>query len=306
MIKVPGCFFLLILDETTDTSTKKQCAITVIFYHEEKHNVTTQLLDMKELAAGDATALFNCLKDCLTSENIPLSNFVGFSSDTTSKMVDQHHSVFSLLKAEIPDIVCVRCLYHLIHLAASKACLKLPRSVEDLLRNISSHFSRSCVRQETLKKFQEFHSTKLHKILSPSTTRWLSLQACIDRVLEQYVPLKKYLQEAVFSDPSKTTEDMLQTMENKFTRLYLEFMSYVLGLLNDFNTMFQQETSLLHKIKPETMQLLKTLSSNYMKTTAVKAGNILTVEHTDSSSFLPIEKIYIGIQASEPPNGFPP
>lgn len=159
----------------------------------------------------------------------------------------------------------------MIHLSASKACLKLPRYVEDLLRCLGAHFSRSSHRQIKFKEFQEFFNVDIHKILAPAQTRWLSLKACVDRVLEQYDPLKAYLTESLFSDPSKTTEEMLTTMNNQFTLVYLEFMSYVLSLVTDFNTIFQSETPLLHKLKPEVEKLLKTMSANYMKINYVRS-----------------------------------
>ncbi|KAF2887669.1 hypothetical protein ILUMI_18504 [Ignelater luminosus] len=92
----------------------------------------------------------------------------------------------------------------MIHLSSSKACLKLPRNVEDFLRSVGAHFSRSSHRQLKFKKFQEFFQVEIHRILAPAQTRWLSVKACVDRVLEQYIPLKAYLAEAVFSDPNAT------------------------------------------------------------------------------------------------------
>lgn len=65
----------------------------------------------------------------------------------------------------------------MINLSANKACLKLPRSLEDLLRNIGSHFNRSAKRVEQFKEFQEYFETSLHQILSLSQTRWLSVKA---------------------------------------------------------------------------------------------------------------------------------
>lgn len=32
LLKVPGCFFSIVMDETTDISVKKQCAFTVIYF----------------------------------------------------------------------------------------------------------------------------------------------------------------------------------------------------------------------------------------------------------------------------------
>lgn len=88
----------------------------------------------------------------------------------------------------------------------------------------------------------------LHKILNVATTRWLSVKNCEHRVLQQYTPLSEYLRLAVFEDPSKTTEELVATMDNEFTVIYLEFMSYTLGLLTQFNLLFQSEIPLLYKM----------------------------------------------------------
>lgn len=78
-----------------------------------------------------------------------------------------------------------------------------------------------------MKEFQEYFCVDIHKILNPSITRWLSLKSCVDRVLEQYPALEAYLRSVVLEDPSQTTEQMLATMKNKFTLVYLEFMAYI-------------------------------------------------------------------------------
>ncbi|KAF9424289.1 hypothetical protein HW555_000428 [Spodoptera exigua] len=177
--------FSIIMDETTDISVKKQCALAVIYY-DEVDCVRTQFLDIYEVKSGKAEDLCNSLLTWLEDRQIPLKNFVGFASDTTNSMVGEHHSVFSHLKQKVPHIACIKCSCHMIHLVASKACLKLPRSVEDFLRSIGAHFSRSTKRQKKLKEFQDFFGVDIHKILSPATTRWLSLEACVNRTLEQY------------------------------------------------------------------------------------------------------------------------
>lgn len=296
-LRKPGCFFSLVMDETTDIAVKKQCAFTVIYLESEQ--IITRFFDFIEMDAGKAEDLYKALKETIMQKNIPFSNLVGFSSDTTNVMVGEHNSVFSLLKKDNPNIVCIKCSCHMVHLAASKACLKLPRSVEDLLRNLGSHFNRSSLRRHKFKEFQIFFQTEIHKILSPATTRWLSLKQCVDRVLEQYDPIKAYLREVVFEDPSVTTEQMLNAMENKFTQLYLEFMSYTLGLLTDFNVLFQSEKPLLYKLKPETEKLLRILCSNYIDISSIRQENIFTLNHKDSRKFVPLEKIYLGVHATE-------
>ncbi|XP_015372276.1 PREDICTED: uncharacterized protein LOC107167643 [Diuraphis noxia] len=191
-------------------------------------------------------------------------------------MAGSLHSVFTNLKTAIPGMACIKCSCHMIHLSSSKACLKLPRSIEDLLRNIGSHFSRSYSRQIKFREFQEFFHIEIHKILSPCTTRWLSLKAFVDRILEQFPALKEYFRLSSFEDPSKTLEQIHNTIENYFTIIYLEFMSYSLGLLTNFNKLFQSEGPLLYMLKPEIEKLLKIVVMNY--------HNSFTSEHSISCS----------------------
>ncbi|KAJ8939989.1 hypothetical protein NQ314_010929 [Rhamnusium bicolor] len=130
-------------------------------------------------------------------KKIPLTNLIGFASDTRNVMVGDHNSVFSHLKVDLPDIALVKCSCHLIHLCASKACLELHRRVEDLLRNIGAHFSRSFGSQEKFKEFQIFFGTEIHKILLPSQTRWLSLEQCCSRILLLQTEVYKNLKAVV-------------------------------------------------------------------------------------------------------------
>lgn len=297
LLKKPGCYFSLILDETTDVSSKKQCAITVI-YCDDDFNIKTSFLDMVEPESSSAESIFNSLKSCIEDKNIPISNFVGFSSDTTNSMVGEHNSVFSRLKTEFPYMVCVKCSCHSIHLAASKACLHLPRSLEDTLRNIGSHFSRSDKRQRKLREMQEFYSVSIHKILSPANTRWLSLKECVDRTLEQLPALIPYFTAEVFEDPSKTTEEILSNIKNELMIIYLEFMSYTLELLTKFNKLFQSEVPLLHRLEPEVKRLLKIIYAKYLKFEITKQDP-LKINHELPENFLSIDKLYLGVKAAK-------
>ncbi|XP_046689130.1 uncharacterized protein LOC124375050, partial [Homalodisca vitripennis] len=146
---------------------------------------------------------------------------------------------------------------------------------------------------------KSFFQEEIHKILSPAVTRWLSLKSCVDRVIEQFQPLKAYLLTASVEDPSNTVDSMLAAMNNQFIYLYLEFMSYVLGMLTDFNVMFQSETPLLHRLRPEVHKMLQDLCTNYMDLNYIKNTPIMSIEHSNPRHFLQLEQIYLGIQATE-------
>lgn len=60
-------------------------------------------------------------------------------------------------------------------------------------------------------------------------------------------------------------------------------MSHVLGLMTEFNLVFQSEKPLLYKVKPETEKLVKTLSSYYMKMPIIRqyGKDILKLNHVN-------------------------
>ena len=55
-----------------------------------------------------------------------------------------------------------------------------------------AHFSRSAKRQDAYKEFQFFFQVEPNNILPPAQTRLLSLQACVNHILEHYDVLKLY------------------------------------------------------------------------------------------------------------------
>ena len=123
-------------------------------------------------------------------------------------MFGENLSVSTLLKKDLPHVAAIKCSCHMIHLCASHACLKLSTTLEDLCRNIYSHFSRSTLRQKDFTQFQEFVQAQPHKMLKLSQTRWLSLESCVTRILEQWEALRLYFIAFVADgkDPSYTTE----------------------------------------------------------------------------------------------------
>ena len=119
------------------------------------------LVVMIETEDGSAAGIVTKLKETFGEMKIPMKNIIGYSSVTTNVMFGQHNSVAQLLKSEVSHIQFVKCSYHLIHLVASQAALKLPKSVEGLCRDVYAHFNRSSKRQDVYKTFQVFFGAEL-------------------------------------------------------------------------------------------------------------------------------------------------
>lgn len=120
------------------------------------------------------------------------------------------------------------------------------------------------------------------------------------RVLEQWDALCLYFTSVVNEkkDPSYTTESILKGLSNKFLKAQLEFLSFQLHRLNDFNTLFQSSDPVLHHVRDEVRKLLKCILSDFMKMHVVKSCDPFTVPLDDPNRNVPIDQVYLGILAT--------
>ncbi len=293
-------YFSIIPDETTDVSTEKQLGICVSYFDEKSVRSVTRFFDMVEVENCTATGLYKAIKGSFEEKKIPIKNIIGYSSDMTNVMFGEHQSVVALLKKDAPHVLAVKCSCHMIHLCASHACLKLSKTLEDLCRNIYSYFSRSSLRQKELEEFQAFVGVEPHKLLGIGQTRWLSLESCVSRVLEQWAALRLYFTGVVAEkkDPSYTTDSILDGLSNKYLKAQLEFLSVQLHRLNEFNTLFQSEDPVLHLLRDELHKLLKNILSDFVKMDVVRTCDPFTLPIDNPEFNVDDDQIYLGILAT--------
>lgn len=172
--------FSLIIDETTDVSTKKSLAIIGRFWSEDENKILDRFIDLVEVENANADALFNIIKKLLHENSIPYDNIIGFGSDNASVMMGATGGVQAKLKEIAPYIYIQGCTCHSLHLCASAAAGKLPNTVEQFARDIYAYFKNSSKRLSELRECQVFAEEKPHKLLYPSQTRWLSLKVRIN------------------------------------------------------------------------------------------------------------------------------
>ncbi|XP_076036562.1 uncharacterized protein LOC143022301 [Oratosquilla oratoria] len=215
--------FSLIIDESTDCSSDKACALVVKYYDKASAQIQTAMLDLINLYDGNEGAsgesLFNLILKCLSNHQIPLSNMIGFAADGASNIMGSLNSVTSRLRKQVPGITIFRCVAHSIHLCSSEAAKTLPRKCEDLIRNVYTFFSHSAKRKHQFKDFQLFCGVKPHKILRPCATRWLSLLEAVERVVEQWQPLKLYFNDIKLEEKLESVDKICEALE--MNQIYL-------------------------------------------------------------------------------------
>lgn len=138
--KLKKAKFSILVDESTDIATVKQMCIAVRFFDDELLKVETYFWELVPIHSSTAESIFDALIKTFTSRNIPRENIIGFGSDGCNVMMGRNNSVSTRFVELCPEIKIVKCVCHSLHICASEACKILPRSIEDLARDIYSFF----------------------------------------------------------------------------------------------------------------------------------------------------------------------
>lgn len=90
--------FSIIIDETTDISTKKCLAVLCRFVNTSQTAIKDQLLSLIEVEDCSASGLTNAILDLLKKFEINHNNVIGFGADNASVMMGQIGGVQAKLK----------------------------------------------------------------------------------------------------------------------------------------------------------------------------------------------------------------
>ncbi|KAF0706384.1 E3 SUMO-protein ligase KIAA1586-like, partial [Aphis craccivora] len=142
-----------------------------------------------------------------------------------------------------------------------------------------------------LKNFS-FVEVKPHKLFQPSQTRWLSLYACVKRVLGQWNALKLYFQgEHLIDNHAKNIHIKLI---NPIYHFYLNFLEFVLPIFTNLNLEFQSQKPKIHQIYNKMSAVYRTLLDCYIKPDYLKKHDICEIQYRNSIHYLPNDQIYLG------------
>lgn len=220
--------------------------------------------------------------------------FIGLAADNCSVMMGNINGVQAQFKIKVPNIFVLGCLCHSMNLCASAACLRLPSTLEDLARDIYGYFSNSPKRIMELKSFQVFVNVEPRKILKLSQTRWLSLEAVVNRILDQWDALEPFFAKASEKDNLQSAKCIHNALRNPIYKVYYTYLSFVLEIVNKINLIFQKQKPIITDLLSTIEKYFRVILACYIKRNYLEKNDIAAINVANPREYLNIDCMYFG------------
>ncbi|XP_054628077.1 uncharacterized protein LOC129179195 isoform X2 [Dunckerocampus dactyliophorus] len=179
----------------SDMDGVKLHPLVVRVYEPSVGKIAVVLLKVVECRDSTSEGIYNLMDQELNKRKIPWGNCVSFAADNASVMQGARRGVAAFIKSRNPHIYIVGCACHLMHTAAEKSSSSLSIDIEDMLIVIYYYLDKSSKRKALVRELQMLCDTDVRKILKLSSTKWLALGKCVQRLLQQWEPLTRFFAE---------------------------------------------------------------------------------------------------------------
>ena len=179
-------------------------------------------------------------------------------------MVGIRNSVLSRVRERQPNVFSLGCVCHLAALCATAALKKLPVSIDGLLIDVYYHFKHSSKRcEEFVVVLQDFDGIGPLFVIKHCSTRWLSLEKAVKRLVTLWPALQAYFdRERATNERARRVADALMDLD---TKLWCYFVAFALKPLNAFNTALQTSASKIGTLQHDIIQLLRSYFANFIR-----------------------------------------
>ena len=175
-------------DGSSDRGSENQLyPIVIRYYNSSLGRVVTSLHSLPAIEGASTGENIFQLMNVAVKEN--WKNCIAYCSDNAATMMGRKTGVAGHIARTQESVFITGCTCHLIHLAAGKAASKLPLKVNDLMYDVTHYMELSSKRVKGFKEFQMLCGADMVKLVKHCSTRWLSLEQSILRVLDQWYPL---------------------------------------------------------------------------------------------------------------------
>lgn len=124
----------------------------------------------------------------------------------------------------------------------------------------------------------------------------MSLGQVVSRILEQWTALQLYFQSKYLEERLLAAEQIHNSLNDPFVKLYFLFLNFVLPKVNILNQYFQSEKVLVTNFYNAVKEKFTELLLCYMDGRYVRATHLSKIDPENETHFLPNRNIYLGVE----------
>ena len=278
-------FWSYMLDESTDKGVTEEVILYARFVDISKGEVVTKFLAVAPLEGHpDAANIFSAVCKVFgpTGFDLPCSQIVSQTSDGASTLLSTLRSVAAKAVAEFnPKLFVQHCFNHRLVLAGKDGQQHIPNEVEVMIKDVLNHFKYSAVSQSQFKTIMDLSEDKFIKLISYHKIRWLSLNECVQRLVQLHTVLCTYLENESQDMSNRAVVrrkcvDLKERLQNPQNLLYLFFLKAYLPLLSQINVQCQKRNSMIYEVYSKIRTVVVTLLEPVVKDTSLPAEERLS------------------------------
>ena len=225
----------------------------------------------------DAANIFSAVRKVFGSSgyDLPVSQIVCQTSDGASTLLSTLRGVAAKAIAEFnPKLFVQHCFNHRLVLAGKDGQQHIPSEVETMIKDVLNHFKYSAVSQSQFKAIMELSEEKYIKLVSYHKVRWLSLNECVQRLVQLHSVLCTYFENEAHDMSNRAVVrrkcvDLKERLQNPKNLLYLYFLKAYLPLLSQLNVYCQRKNSLIYEVYSKISTVTVTLLEPVVKDISV-------------------------------------
>jgi hypothetical protein len=197
--------FALLIDSSTDVSTKDHLLIYVRYRHPDTLVATTEYLTCVKLLAITVDAITAILLGVMTALGLDVQRMAGFCSDGAATMASVKSGVAARLKAVNPRIVAVRCVTHRTALVMNDTTKSSPelQAMDSELRQVHNLFNHNSKQQSQWEAFAKGYGITQLRFPIFNAIRWFSRLQCVVVLTNNLAELIIFLGRATHKRNSK-------------------------------------------------------------------------------------------------------
>lgn len=232
--------FITIMTDTSNRKNIKLLPVVLRCFNPVKGVVNYKAL-IKSIPNEQSSTVSSMLMDVIHTYNL-YQKIIAYSADNTNLNFggverQGRNNVWRKLQLELNrNVIGNGCNAHIMHNAITAGCEILDVDIEAVMVKLYKHFSIFSVRTESFKSLCDEMEESYKPLLNHASTRFLSLDPAVRRLIEIFEPLKEY-----FLTLKNCPSSILKFFNNPDSKFWILFVSN--QLLNFNNSIRLIESS---------------------------------------------------------------